>query len=157
MKFQLIQNNSNLLSTSAVEHILTNRGIAKEDMLHYLKTTDEDINCYILFGEKNLKDAAAALVRIIGNNYTCLIIVDSDCDGYTSAALLINYLYDLFPAWVNNNLSWVLHQGKQHGIDEKEFDLKSLCLANYKMIICPDSSSNDYNQHSYLKQNGIVT
>ena len=157
MKFQLIKNNDSILSTSAIEHILTNRGIAKENIQHYLNTTDADINNFSSFGEKQLKNAATALVRTIQNNDKCLIIVDSDCDGYTSAALLINYLYDLFPAFVNNNLTWAMHQGKQHGIDEKEFDLQSLILANYKLIICPDSSSNDYEQHSYLYQNGITT
>lgn len=157
MKFQLIKNNNSILSTSAIEHILTNRGIAKENIQHYLNTTDADINNFSSFGEKQLKNAATALVRTIQNNDKCLIIVDSDCDGYTSAALLINYLYDLFPAFVNNNLTWVMHQGKQHGIDVKEFDLQSLVLANYKLIICPDSSSNDYEQHSYLYQNGTTT
>lgn len=157
MKFQLIKNNNNMLSTSAVEHILTNRGIAKEDIKHYLHTTDEDINSYSSFGEDRLKNAATALVKTIKDNNKCLIIVDSDCDGYTSAALLINYLYDLFPAFVNNNLTWAMHQGKQHGIDEKEFDLEGLASTNYKLIICPDSSSNDYKQHSFLSQNGITT
>ena len=157
MKFQLIKNNDSILSTSAVEHILTNRGIAKENIIHYLNTTDKDINSYILFGENELKAAATALVKTIKENSKCLIIVDSDCDGYTSAALLINYLYDLFPAFVNNNLTWAIHQGKQHGIDIKEFDLESLALANFKLIICPDSSSNDYEQHCYLQKNGVTT
>ena len=157
MKFQLIKNNNSILSTSAIEHILTNRGIAKENIQHYLNTTDADINNFSSFGEGRLKDAATALVKTIQNNDKCLVIVDSDCDGYTSAALLINYLYDLFPAFVNNNLTWVMHQGKQHGIDTKEFDLQSLVLSNYKLIICPDSSSNDYEQHSYLYQNGTTT
>ena len=157
MKFQLLTNNLNPLTSSTVEHVLANRGISKDIITHYLNTTDEDINSPLLFGENKLKDAATALVKAIKENYKCLLIVDSDCDGYTSAALLINYLYDLFPAFVNNNLTWAMHQGKQHGIDEKEFDLESLASANYKLIICPDSSSNDYKQHNFLSQNGITT
>ena len=157
MKFQLIQNNLNPLTSSTVEHILANRGISKDIITHYLYTTDEDINSPLLFGEDRLKTAATALVNAIKGNHKCLLIVDSDCDGYTSAALLINFLYDISPSFVQNNLTWALHSGKQHGIDEKEFDLESLALENYKLVICPDSSSNDYKQHSFLAQNGIAT
>ena len=100
MKFQLIKNNLNPLTTSTVELVLNNRGIKSEDIYRYLNTTDEDINSPLLFGEDKLAAAARALIKNISEDKNCLIVVDSDCDGYTSAALLINYLYDLFPAWV---------------------------------------------------------
>ena len=64
---------------------------------HYLNTTDKDINDFKLFGEDNLKRAAAALMQTISEDKNALVVVDCDCDGYTSSAILINYLYDLFP------------------------------------------------------------
>lgn len=96
MKYKLIKEvNPNY---SAIEQILTNRGIKYEDIKHYLNTTDEDINSPLCFGEEKLKKAAAALIRTISENKEMLIVVDCDCDGFTSSAILINYLYELFPA-----------------------------------------------------------
>jgi hypothetical protein len=80
-----------------IQQILTNRGIPFNEIHHYLNTTDKDINDVKLLGEQQLKDAAAALVASVQNKEECVVIVDCDCDGYTSAAIMINYLYDLFP------------------------------------------------------------
>ena len=60
-------------------------------------------------GEENLKAAAAQLVKAIYSNNKILIVVDADADGFTSSAILINYLYDLFPSWVENNLYYFSH------------------------------------------------
>lgn len=155
MKIKLI--NAPDFSLSATEQVLINRGISYDKIHHYLNTTDNDINPPEALGETALKHAARILIQTIQNDDRVLVIIDSDCDGFTSAAVLINYLYDLFPAFVINNVDWVLHQGKQHGIDTKEFDLESFALANYKLIICPDSSSNDYDQHLWLCEHGVNT
>ena len=149
MKFQLIQNNLNPLTTSTVELVLNNRGIKSEDIYRYLNTTDEDINSPLLFGEERLAAAARALIKTISEDKNCLIVVDSDCDGYTSAALLINYLYDLFPAWVQNHLEYYIHEGKQHGLSDC---INMLLGSYYSLIILPDSSSNDYEYHKLLKE-----
>ena len=141
MKFQLIQNNSSPLTSSTVEYILTNRGISKNMISHYLNTTDEDINSPILFGANTLAAAARTLIKHIHENHNCLVVVDSDCDGYTSAAIIINYLYDLFPAWVTNHLQWFIHDGKQHGLSDC---IAGLLECNYSLVILPDSSSNDF-------------
>ena len=81
---------------SALEQVLTNRGIPHSVIHSWLNTTDNDINDYRLLGEANLLKAAKRIVKAVGEDEDVLIIVDSDCDGFTSAALLINYLYDLF-------------------------------------------------------------
>jgi len=64
---------------------------------------------YTLLGQEALKKAAAALARTIVENKTCMIVVDVDDDGYTSSALLINYLEHFFPAWVNNKVYPYIH------------------------------------------------
>ena len=151
MKFQLIQSSLNPLTTSTVELVLNNRGIKSENIEHYLNTTDEDINNPLLFGEERLAAAARALIKNIADNKNCLIVVDSDCDGYTSSALLINYLYDLFPAWVQNNLQYYIHDGKQHGLSDC---INGVLENDYSLVILPDSSSNDYDYHKKLKLNG---
>lgn len=152
MKYQLIKPvNENY---SAIEQILTNRGIEYKNIHHYLNTTDEDINSPILFGEENLEKAATKIIKVIKNNGKAVIIVDSDCDGFTSSATLINYLHDLFPSWVENNLLWFIHEGKQHGLNDFDIDFFGKDLS-FALVIVPDAGSNDYTYHEQLKDIGI--
>ena len=130
-----------------VEQVLVNRGIPYDQINHYLNTTDNDILDPRLI--PHLDEGAKMLIRHISQNDKVLIQVDSDCDGYTSAALLINYLYCLFPSFVNNNISYRVHMGKQHGI------IPDTIPEDVKLVIAPDSSSNDYEAHEYLNLSGI--
>lgn len=130
---------------SPIEQILNNRGI--KDIYHYLHTTDNDILDPSII--MNIKNGAIMLISHIQNNDNILIQIDSDCDGYTSAATLINYLYNLFPAFVENNITYRVHEGKQHGI------LIDTIPEDVKLVIAPDASSNDYEEHQKLKEKGI--
>lgn len=150
MKYKLINKiNANY---STIEQILTNRGIPLNEIHHYLNTTDADINDPAAFGVERLKAAAAALIQTVSNNQDALVIVDCDCDGYTSSAVLINYLYDLFPAWTESHLHWFMHQDKTHGLSDC---VDYILDHNFSLVICPDSSSNDYNEHLTLHLAGI--
>ncbi len=130
-----------------VEQVLVNRGIPYDQINHYLNTTDNDILDPRLI--PHLDEGAKMLIKHISQNDKVLIQVDSDCDGYTSAALLMNYLYCLFPSFVNNNISYRVHMGKQHGI------IPDTIPEGVKLVIAPDSSSNDYDAHEYLSMSGI--
>ena len=132
---------------SAVEQVLLNRGIAPENVEHYLHTTDADILAPSLI--MNMREGAQMLITHVAQNDKVLIQIDSDCDGYTSAAALINYLNCLFPGFVQNNVFYRIHTGKQHGI------LLDTIPDDIKLIIAPDSSSNDYEVHQALKSNGV--
>lgn len=81
------------------------------------------------------------LIKHVRNNDNTLIIVDSDCDGFTSSAILINYLHDLFPFWVENKVCFILHSGKQHGLNDH---IENLLENNpYRLILIPDAGTND--------------
>ncbi len=144
MKYQLIAPVD--ASKSATQQILNNRGIYNIE--EYLNTTDDNIYDYSLFKYREMQGAAAALGAVIAANKNCIVVVDSDCDGFTSAALLINYLYDVAPQWVENHLEWFMHEGKQHGLN----DCVDIIVdaGSYNLVICPDSSSNDYEEHRVL-------
>lgn len=145
MRYKLIKPiNSNY---TALEQVLTNRGIKYEDIAHYINTTDDDINSPLLFGEDVLRTAAAALIGVIKSGSRAAVVVDSDCDGFTSSALLINYLYDLFPTWVESQLDWYIHNGKQHGLSDY---CDMLIDCQYSLVIVPDAGSNDYEYHKRL-------
>lgn len=124
---------------------MINRGIPRASINHWLNTTDEDINDFKLLGEKQLKAAATRIVQAVANNEQVLVVVDCDADGYCSSSLLINYLYDHFPAWVQNKLRWFIHNGKQHGLNDVNID--QITAEGYSLIITPDASSEDYEYH----------
>ena len=91
--------------------------------------------------QDKLRQAAAALISTISNKGIALLVIDSDCDGFTSSAILLNYLHDFFPTWVQHNIDYYLHQGKQHGLaDVRHLDKE------YDLLIVPDAGSNDVNQ-----------
>ena len=132
---------------TAVEQVLANRGIIPTNVEHYLHTTDEDI--LDPKGIMNIQKGVKILIKHIAQNNKVLIQVDSDCDGYTSAAALINYLNCLFPGFVQNNVYYRIHTGKQHGI------ILDTIPNDVKLVIAPDSSSNDYDEHKTLVERGV--
>ena len=148
MKYKLIAKpNKNY---SPMQQILVNRGIDVKDIEHYLKTSDADIlNPDLL---DNMTEGVKRLVSAIKNQEKMFLIVDCDADGFTASAALVNYIYKVFPSAMDL-LSIQLHEGKEHGIEEKW--LEEIVANEYKLVICPDASSNDYSQHKFLKDNGI--
>ena len=148
MKYKLIAKpNKNY---SPMQQILVNRGIDVKDIEHYLKTSDADIlNPDLL---DNMIEGVKRLISAIKNQEKIFLIVDCDADGFTASAALVNYIYKVFPSAMEL-LSIQLHEGKEHGIEEKW--LEEIVANEYKLVICPDASSNDYEQHKFLKDNGI--
>ena len=82
-------------------------------------------------------------------NGRIFVIVDSDCDGYTSSAVLLNYLHAWAPTAVDSTITYGFHKGKQHGIN------LDLIPSDTTLVVCPDSSSNDFEYHLYLKNQGV--
>ena len=147
MEYQLFASRIPPRELSAVEQVLFNRGIDPENVEHYLNTTDEDIlNPKLIM---NVEEGVKILIKHIAQGDKVLVQIDSDCDGYTSAAALINYLNRLFPGFVQTNVYYRIHTGKQHGI------LLETIPDDVKLVIAPDSSSNDYEEHFQLKSKGV--
>ena len=147
MEYQLLASRIPPRELSAVEQVLFNRGIDPENVEHYLNTTDEDIlNPKLIM---NVEEGVKVLIKHVAQGDKVLVQIDSDCDGYTSAAALINYLNRLFPGFVQSNVYYRIHTGKQHGI------LLDTIPEDAKLVIAPDSSSNDYEEHQQLKAKGV--
>lgn len=140
-------------NTTLLEQILLNRGFqSKEDIQHFLNTDENDLYDPLLLD--NMLDGISLLIHHIAANSPTLIVVDSDCDGFCSSAILMNYLNRLFPSWVQNYIHYFIHTGKQHGLADvlEEYPWKQ---KDIKLIIAPDSASNDYSQHKELKDSGV--
>ena len=144
MKIKLLNEPNYLLS--ATQQVLFNRGI--KDIEHYLNVSAKDVNQPEAFGKEILDKSIKMLLSHVAENHDMLLLVDADNDGYTSSALFANYLYKIFPAYVENHLKYFFHSGKQHGLNDV-LDIAK----KYKIVICIDSS-NDYEEHEILAKNG---
>ena len=134
-------------SLKPVDQVLFNRGIKIEDITHFKFPSVDDLLDPMLF--TNMREGAKMLISHIGQDDKIFIQVDADCDGYTSAAILINYLNCLFPHFVQTKISYRVHDGKQHGL------LVDTIPNDVKLVIAPDSSSSDFEEHEELAKRGI--
>ena len=133
---------------SPLQNIFRNRGMKYdvESIRHYINPDEGDLIDLNLVD--NLSNGAKMLMSHVAAQDKVLLVVDEDCDGYTSSALFLNYFNKIFPSYVQNNIRYVVHPGKAHGIP---LDL----VTDEKLIIAPDSSSNEYDIHKELKEKGI--
>ena len=89
------------------------------------------------------------LMRHMSADDKIYICADVDCDGFTSAALFINYLYKWNPTIVENNLIYDFHLDKTHGIPMKQIPKDTT------LIVAIDASSNEFDLHQQLADEGI--
>lgn len=141
MKINLVNEN---FTSNYVENLLKSRGV--EDIDEYFHPTAKNLQSPLAL--KNIRIAAAMYQRIVKAGGHILIVVDSDNDGYTSAAIIYQYTKRLNP---DCPVDYWLHEGKQHGLQDH---IDKLMNDNYEydLIILPDSSSNDVHYHDMLEQ-----
>ena len=109
MKINLINSN---FEHDYAHMLLTSRGV--EDVDAFLNPTIQHLNSPLNL--KSIQIGAAMYLRIATNDSSrILIVVDSDNDGYTSAAIIYKYTKRLNP---NCQVDYWLHEGKQHGLQE---------------------------------------
>lgn len=114
---------------------------------HFLNPSENDqLDCYDL---DNIEQAARRMLKALVRQETVYVQVDSDCDGYTSSALLLNYMHDIAPATVERNWHYGLHKAKLHGINVE--NIPEGCT----LVIAPDSSSNEREIHESLAERGV--
>lgn len=144
MNFQLLKPRDE--SLSIIEQVFQNRGI--ENAIKYLNTTENDIHSPALLN--NIEAAKNLLFKHLEDEESLIYVqVDSDNDGLASAALLLNYLHEYCPDVVENRIYWGLHAGKSHGIDIDAI------AEGTKLVIAPDSSSEEFDIHAQLRARGI--
>lgn len=100
----------------------------------------------------NMKEGVERLKKAIEGGEKIGILVDADCDGNLSAALIVKFLLRF-----TNNLAYFFHIGKGHGlVQNKEEDIPQQVLeSGVNLLIAPDSSTNDTAQCQWLKANGV--
>lgn len=137
---------------SALQQLLYNRGVALEDQQPWLFAGKECYNDWRLLGEDRIRQAIDTIVDTMSANKNICICVDPDADGFTSAAIFINYIYSIHADYCEEHVSYVMHKGKQHGLADT---LEDILTQNPSLVIAPDGGSNDFEQQKTLNSKGI--
>lgn len=133
---------------SPIEQILINRGMSEDTINSWIDCGWSYINSPWDFGEEKVKHAIRLMALAILKKQDIWIVVDSDADGFTSAAIIMNYMYALDNG-IKETIHYIMHTGKQHGLEDTVDKIPNDCL-----VILPDSSTNDTEQMQELLDRG---
>lgn len=135
-----------------IEHIFNNRGIPTTEIEHYKNVTYEDTHSPKLLD--NIQEGIKMLIRHIQAHDKIGVLIDCDADGFTSSALLINYLSKLFPSWASRSICYYIHEDKQHGLSDS---VEKIIASDVKLVIVPDAGGGDGKYARQLLDKGIDT
>lgn len=141
---------------TVMRQVLYNRGLkTKEEQDKWINASWNDINSPYAFGKENVDKAVEMLREAVAEHTKICVIVDADADGFTSAAIILNYLYDLYswncsPEKVKKQLTYILHDGKQHGLADTVNKIED----DVEFVIIPDAGTNDIAEMQQLVDAG---
>lgn len=139
MKIKLVNDN---FTKDYAENYLKSKGI--EDVPTYLNPPS--ISLQSPKALDNIQKGAEIFIDTIEAEGRILLIVDSDNDGFTSSAIIYNYIKAMDD---NIEIDYLLHENKQHGLEDHiEWILEN--KDKYDLIIEPDAGSNDYKYHKQI-------
>lgn len=144
---KIVEKFSNINVSTFVEDYIRSNGI--EDVKHYLNVTWDDRENPSDYD--NMQEAYECLCEHHDNGDKAGILMDVDMDGGFSSSLLHNYLLDIE---YNGEIIPFFHKDKKHGLTDYEVFTR-IKESGIKLLFCPDSSSDDFDQHKELKEMGI--
>lgn len=118
---------------SELEDILKLKGI--KDIKSFLNPTLKNTESELLLN--NIEKARDVLISHISNQSIINLLVDCDCDGYTSAANIYQYIKRISP---KAEIRYFIHKGKSHGLGDA---VEEMLLDDSKLVIVPDAGSGD--------------
>lgn len=139
MQIKLVNPN---FTDNYLKNLLYYRGV--EDFEEYLNPNKDKLLEPELLD--NIEAAKDLYFSALESGKPIALVVDSDCDGYTSSAIFAIYTHKIAP---NTEIDFFLHTKKQHGLQDMWEDILT-ADKDYGLIVCPDSSSNDISYHSVL-------
>lgn len=136
-----------------VTQLFKNRGI--EDTESYFKHSWESVQSP--YDLDNIEAAADKIIHHMKNSETVAILVDTDMDGYSSAALIYNYFlmqekhgdFGKLP-----KIEFIFHDVKEHGLGDVEIMKKLRDIVKPALLIVPDASGTN-KQYEALNDIGI--
>lgn len=145
MKYRLYDKSTNNTS-NVIREVLKNRDI--DDCDKYLNLDESVVISY-----QNLDDIDNAVTLFMGHfteRNKIGILVDSDPDGYCSAAMMYLYIKRMDKDYP---VEYILHQRpKAHGLTDGD---DVVIPEDTKLLIVPDAGTNDKDNCSQLLENGM--
>ena len=143
MQYRLYNNSDNNTS-DVIAEVLKNRGV--EDYEKYLQLDESVVipyeNLY------NINEAVELFIQHFNQKNKIEILVDSDPDGFCSAAMMYSYIKKLDAEYPVN---YILHtRAKSHGLDDDV-----TISDDTRLLIIPDAGTNDTEACKDLKDKGI--
>lgn len=136
------------VSDDIEENMLELRDLTKKEALGLLladKGCEEDIENY-----KNLNKGIDFLLNAMANNLNIAIQVDPDMDGYFSASLIYQVIYDDFEY---ENITYILNDERKHGFQIDK--IESLVENDIGLLIIPDGGSVEFAPLEAVVNKGI--
>lgn len=130
MKIKLVNDN---ITSDYTKNLLRSRGVDNID--DFLSPSEKSLQSWEDLD--NIKLGVDLVKNTINDKKPYAILIDPDNDGFTSFAILYQYLKRLNP---EKEIEYFVHSAKQHGLEDtyQVFQDKE-----YSVVFLPDSSSND--------------
>ena len=142
MNYRLYEKESN--TGNIINDVLINRGINNPET--YLNLNESVIIPYQNLD--NMNKAVELFMKHFNNKDKIEILVDSDPDGFCSAAMMYSYIKKMNADYPVN---YILHaRAKAHGLDD---DI--VISDDTTLLIIPDAGTNDTEQCKELSERGI--
>lgn len=140
MKYKLKDTAIDIGSSTFLEDYFLNSGITK--LSSFLNTPD-------IFDEApadgltNITEAVKMLMKHLDKGSSIYIPVDPDVDGFTSAAIIYQFIKEIKPS---AEIWWDMPAAKEHGIKPELVDF------DFDLAIIPDAGSNQLEETQELSQ-----
>lgn len=144
MKFILKETALDPLSSTPVQDYLKSLGISKVSSFMETPPSEDEESYNVL---TNINKGMEMLDRVLQKDGKIFLQVDSDTDGYTSAAIIYDFIKTIKP---DADLVFNIHPQKEHGVflDDIDFDID--------LVIVPDAGSNQAEVMRELQQRAEV-
>lgn len=150
-----IQRTSHTIKDNFLEELLIDRGVIPRNNEEYCSKffypTKNNLLDYKLLD--NIAAAADLLEFHLKKGSKIYLIVDCDVDGFTSSAILYNYIEKNYrKKYHNYTIEYHIPEGKEHGLATLMNNLSE--SKKYDLILIPDAGSNDIEECKILKEMG---
>jgi single-stranded-DNA-specific exonuclease len=133
-QYKLKQNPIVLGSDSYMRDYLERLGVRKYTSFLESPQPEDELSPFLL---KDIDKGISLLNKHITRDSDIFLVVDSDVDGYTSAAIIYSFIKDINP---DASIEYYIHPEKEHGV------LPSTVPFGTALVIIPDAGSNQYEE-----------
>jgi single-stranded-DNA-specific exonuclease len=142
-RYQLKQNPIQETTDSFMEDYLRRLGIQKISSFLGEPKPEDELNPFLL---NRMEEGITMLYNHLTRGSNLYLVVDSDVDGYSSAAIMYNFIKELRP---DIHIEYYIHPEKEHGV------VPSTVSFGTGLVIIPDAGSNQYEELQELQERNV--